>query len=242
LIGADEVETIEPIAPPSDKGRLTNQQILLGQKHDPLEIIKIYSEDEWEEFIREWLEGLSDRYGDVRRASGARDKGRDVIGYVESVNSGGPWDNYQCKHYNHGLYPSDLWKELAKLCYYTFTKKYSVPRAYYFVAPGGIGPEALLLLENPATLRAGLISQWEKGDLLKIGKKEVILEGELRQWVQSFDFSIVKDLPPSRIIERHRETRHHAARFGGGVKGGVKVSHRGGGKGDHFFPSGAVSL
>jgi hypothetical protein len=29
---------------------------------------------------------------------------------------------------------------------------------------------------------------------------------------------------------------------GPGVKGGVKVSHPGGGKGDHLFPSEAVSL
>lgn len=70
----------EAIAPPATKGRLTNHQILLGQRHDPLEVIKIYSADEWEKFIQEWLEALSTRYSEVRRASGARDKGRDVIG------------------------------------------------------------------------------------------------------------------------------------------------------------------
>jgi hypothetical protein len=114
-------------------------------------------------------------------------------------------------------YPSDLWKELAKLCFYTFAKKYTVPRAYFFVAPWGIGPEALLLFENPANMKAGLIARWEAGDLLKIGKQEVILEGELRQYVENFDFSIVKDLPPSKIIEGYRKTRHYAARFGGGL-------------------------
>jgi hypothetical protein len=105
----EEIETVEPLAPPSPSGKLTNQQILLGQKHDPLEVIKIYTADQWEEFIREWAESLRQLYKEVRRASGAGDKGRDIIGYVESVNSGGTWDNYQCKHYDHALYPSDIW-------------------------------------------------------------------------------------------------------------------------------------
>ena len=214
---AEDSETLEPLPPPAKSGRLTNQQILLGQKHEPSELIKLYSQDDWEEFIREWVQSLRRRYREVRRASGAGDKGRDVVGYVCEINAGGPWDNFQCKHYDHALYPSDIWKELAKLCYYTFSKIYSVPRAYYFVAPQGVGPEVLQLLENPANMKAGLIAQWEKGDLLKGSKKEVPLEGDLRKYVDSFDFTIIKDAPPSKIVAEHRETRYHAARFGGGL-------------------------
>lgn len=216
-MNAEGDETIDPVPLPSSKGKLTNQQILLGQHHDPLQIIKIYSENEWEQFIREWVEALRSRYAAVRHASGAGDKGRDVIGYVESVNAGGPWDNYQCKHYDHALHPTDIWKELAKLCYYTFIKKYTIPRSYFFVAPWGVGPEVLRLLENPERVRAGLISLWEKGNLLKISKTDITLTGALRQYVESFDFSIVKDVPPTTIIDQHRETRYHAARFGGGL-------------------------
>ena len=87
---------------------------------DPLQVIQIYSSDEWEQFIREWVESMRARYNEIRRASGSGDKGRDVVGYVSSVSQNSLWDNYQCKHYDHALYPSDLWKELAKLCYYTF--------------------------------------------------------------------------------------------------------------------------
>lgn len=209
-------ETI-PVPAPSKKGRLTNQQILLGKKHEPLDLIKIYDDDEWEEFIREWIEGIQGKYAAVRRASGAGDKGRDVIGYVDAVSTDSPWDNYQCKHYDHGLYPSDIWKELAKLCYYTSLNKYSVPRAYYFVAPQGVGPEALALLEAPENLRTGLIEQWRKGNLLKSGKNDVALDGKLLAYVEVFDFSIVKDVPPQQIIEEHRTTRHHPRRFGGGL-------------------------
>lgn len=216
-MSADDFETLDPQQSPSRSGRLTNQQILLGQRHEPSELIKLYSQHDWEEFIREWVESLHRRYKEVRRASGSGDKGRDVVGYVGEINAGGAWDNFQCKHYDHALYPSDLWKELAKLCYYTFAKKYSVPRAYYFVAPQGVGPEVLQLLEKPDEMKAGLIAQWDKGDLLKISKQDVPLEGDLRAHVDSFDFTIIKDATPSRVIAEHRETRHHAARFGGGL-------------------------
>jgi hypothetical protein len=216
-MNAEDLETLDPPKSPSRSGKLTNQQILLGQKHDASALIKLYSQDEWEEFIREWVESLRGRYREVRRASGAGDKGRDVVGYVGEINEGGPWDNFQCKHYDHALHPSDIWKELAKLCYYTFEKKYSVPRAYYFVAPQGVGPEVLQLLEKPDEMRAGLIARWEKGDLLKISKEDIPLEGDLRQYVDSFDFRIIKDAPPSTIVAEHRETRYHPARFGGGL-------------------------
>jgi hypothetical protein len=212
----DEAEIIEPVAPPLPVERLTNQQILLGQKLDPIDIIKIYSADQWEQFIREWAEALPARYKEVRRASGAGDRGRDIIGYAESVGSG-PWDNHQCKHYDHALYPSDIWKELAKLCYYTHNKFFSIPRTYYFVAPRGVGPDALLLLENAENMRARLIARWNEGGLLKVGKQEIQLSGNLLAHVENFDFTIVKDLPPSKIIEQHRQTRFYAGRFGGGL-------------------------
>ena len=92
-----------------------------------------------------------------------------------------------------------------------------VPRAYYFVAPRGVGPEGLRLLENPEELRAGLISRWDKSDLIRIRGAEITLHGELREYVEALDFSIIKDVPPSKIIDEHRETRHPPARFGGGL-------------------------
>jgi hypothetical protein len=86
VVDTEDFESLEPVTPPSYEGRLTNQQILLGKPLDPLEIIKVYSDDDWEQFIREWVEGLKDHYVEVRRASGAGDKGRDVIGYVQAMN------------------------------------------------------------------------------------------------------------------------------------------------------------
>jgi hypothetical protein len=58
-------EAIEPLPSPDHWGRLTNQQILLGQRNDPLELIKIYDEDEWEKFTREWVEGTPPGHEEV---------------------------------------------------------------------------------------------------------------------------------------------------------------------------------
>ena len=41
----DEIEMVECLMAPSTKGRTTTQ--------DPLQIIKLHSADEWEQFIRE---------------------------------------------------------------------------------------------------------------------------------------------------------------------------------------------
>jgi hypothetical protein len=205
------------IEPPALHPKLTNQQILLGQRLNPLAVITTYSDSEWEIFIREWVEGLRSSYKQVRRASGSGDKGRDVIGYVEQVSNASPWDNYQCKHYDHALYPSDLWKELAKLCVYTQRADYSTPRAYYFVAPRGIGPEALALFEDPQRMREGLLTRWRSGGLLSIGRVDIPLSTELQAYVEAFPFERIKEIPPSQIIEQHRQTRYHPARFGGGL-------------------------
>ena len=126
-----------------------------------MEIIKIYSEDKWEEFIREWLESVRGKYADVRRAGGSRDKGRDVIGYLQPIGEGGPWDNYQCKHYDHPLHPSDLWRGLAKLCFYTFEKN-TLFQELTILLHRRVGPETLQLLENPENLKAALIAQWAR--------------------------------------------------------------------------------
>ena len=66
-------------------------------------------------------------------------------------------------------------------------------------------------------MKKALVAQWLKGDLLRVGKQNIVLEGALQQYVETFDFSIVKDVPPPQVIEQHHATRFHAIRFGGGL-------------------------
>ena len=141
--------------------------------------------------------------------------GRDVIALVDDVI----WDNYQCKHYSGPLAPSEINSELAKLVYYTFEKKYTLPRKYYFVSPKGAGPKFNQYLENPETLKQQLIDNWDKHCKDKIkSKDEVLLSPELLAHLKSIDFSVFESYDPQRLIEEHGYTSYHASRFGGGLK------------------------
>lgn len=114
---------------------------------------KIFSPSEWEEFVEEWASSLKHQYPKVRRFGGAGDLGVDVAGFSTLTGFDGPWDNFQCKRYDHPLRPSDAWVEIGKVIYYSFIKKYSVPRHYYFICSQDIGTSLEQLLNKPSELK-----------------------------------------------------------------------------------------
>ena len=176
-----------------------------------------WDDDEWEEFVREWAEygALQQKYHKVRKLGKANDKGRDVVGYLDDTDDS-DWDNYQCKHYDHPLMPSDIWVELGKLCYYTWHGDYKIPRAYYFVAPRGVGTTLHDLLMKPQEIRDQLIANWaEKCEKGISRKAKVPLSDSLKQYVETFDFRIVKYLEPSEVIEQYKQTGFYYIKFGG---------------------------
>lgn len=189
---------------------------MTGQLIHPIDRIKSFSPKQWEEFILEWVDSLRDEYELVEHCGSAGDMGRDVIATVKGGH--GAWDNYQCKHYEGSLKPSDIWVELGKLAYYTKRGDYTYPRRYYFIAPKGAGTQLSNLLKSPEKLRAGLLAKWEKECRKKITQKEVIeCDPAMRAHIESLDFTIFEATPVLRIIDAHAKTRWHAARFGGGL-------------------------
>ena len=58
----------------------------------PANEIKVYSADEWEEFINEWMEGFDPPYPFHDKLGGAGDKGRDVVGYLDAPKTRCEWD------------------------------------------------------------------------------------------------------------------------------------------------------
>jgi hypothetical protein len=88
----------------------SNRRLLLGQGApiDPLIRLSTFTDKEFERFIWEWVQGyLSKRYVEVQARGGAGDKGRDVLGWVDSAGvEPRRWDLYQCKRYASGLAPS----------------------------------------------------------------------------------------------------------------------------------------
>ena len=187
-----------------------------GQPVHPEDRIKLFSDNEWERFVKEWVDSLRDEYDLVERCGGVGDMGRDVIATIKDGN--GAWDNYQCKHYKESLKPSDIWTELGKLAYYTLKGEYAYPRRYYFIAPQGAGTKLSNLLKKPQELRAGLFTNWDKECREKITKTEIVeCDAAMKAHIESLDFTIFQATPVLRIIEAHAKTRWHAARFGGGL-------------------------
>ena len=207
---------IVPEAPKSI-GLLTNSDILFGSPIPAIDKLKIVSNSEFEDIIREWVVGFcATKYIQVWRAGGANDKGRDVVAYY---TEDGEYDNYQSKHYDHPLMPSDIWKELGKLCYYTFDKSYKLPRKYYFVSPQGVGPSVGDYLKKPEELKTELLKVWDTHCKKGItDKNEIPLSEELKLHIDSIDFSIFTFLDPQTLIDQHQQTNYFAARFGGGLK------------------------
>jgi len=181
----------------------------------PQQIVQTYSAEEWEAFIEEWTDGFDPPYEQVVRISGPGDKGRDVVAHVtDPTAAGAEWDNFQCKHYNHALRPTDIYIELAKLVVFTRDGSFTKPRRYRFVAPFGVGTKLYDLLRNPNRLKSELIENWDAYCRNEISEKtDVPLVSDLKQYVLDFDFSIVWFVTPSEILEQHRRTRHWHRRF-----------------------------
>lgn len=187
-----------------------------GTPQPAIRRLQSYSDVEFEEFVYELVHGCWTRqYEQVVRLGGAGDRGRDIAAYARYPDI---WDLYQCKHYDSPLAPAEFWVELGKLCHYSFTGAYAVPRHYYVVTSRGLGPALHDLLTRPGDLNAPLIAQWD-GKCRKgiTSKQDIVLEKDFRLYVEKFDFSIVRELPPLDLIELHSRTRYHAVRFGGGL-------------------------
>lgn len=209
---------VDIAAPSAPSSVLTPDQAIHGPLIPAQQQILLYSPDQWEAFTNEWVHFcLKPKYLTVQRFSGTGDQGIDIAGFEDDKRLLGIWDNFQCKHYDHPLRPSDVWAEFGKILWYSFKKEYKAPRKYYFVAPKGIGTQLSRLLANSEKLKAELIANWDKDIRKKIIEQEVPLEGEILPYVELFDFSIFDAKTGLRVIEDHRKCPYHTARFGGGL-------------------------
>jgi hypothetical protein len=210
---AASIPPIEPLPEPAVPP-VAPATVAAGPLIAPIDRIKLFGPTEWEEFVVEWAESLKASYAEVGRLGGPGDQGRDVIGIADD----GSWDNYQCKHYGHPLAPSQVWTELGKLLYYTYTGAFARPRQYFFVAPQGVGTTLSNLLRQPERLRQGLLDNWATYCEANITATENIsLDNGLREYINAFDFAIFGTIAPHRLLDGHAKTRWHVARFGGGL-------------------------
>lgn len=192
------------------------QQIAIGPPVLPIARIRLYSAEEWEAFTNEWAH-YTFQGKEVVRFSGAGDKGIDIAVFDPGQDFTGIWDGYQCKHYDNALRPSDIYVEMGKVLWFSFGGEYKAPRSYTFIAPCGIGTKLNNLLRNPAKFKQELITNWEKHSRKEITSTQAIpLEGAFLAYVKAFDFTIFRGKQPLALIDEHKRSPYHLARFGGG--------------------------
>lgn len=206
-----------PLPTPQDPPEPSADTVASGPLVPAMDLMKLFSPDAWEGFVQEWAHSLKSEYQLVEKCSGASDMGRDVIATV-SEDDPDVWDNYQCKHYDHPLRPGDIWLEVGKAVYYSHLGEFTFPRKYRFVAPQGVGTTLIKLFKKPDVLKARLIEEWDGHCRNGItSTQEVALVGDLRDHLDVLDFGVIGYIPAQRLLDEHRQTRWHVARFGGGL-------------------------
>ena len=210
--------TIEDVPEPSMSGVVSATRIIHGKLIPAQQQILLYSADDWERFIEEWVHYQRSRYNEVTRLSGSKDMGIDVAGFVDDRGFNGVWDNFQCKHYDKALTPGIAIPEIGKCLWHSFKGRFVPPQQYCFMAPKDCGMSLKKLLLDIPALKATVFARWDNWCAKSITSTEVVaLEGEFREYADSFNFSIFTFKPTLDVIDEHRKTPYHAARFGGGL-------------------------
>lgn len=206
------------IAPNTPTNNYTSEHVLSGIPIPKTRRIELFSSDDWEEFTEEWSSSLKSDYCRIVRFAGPGDKGLDVVGFISDHTFNGGWDNYQCKHYDHPLKPSDIWIEIGKIIFYSFSGEYPAPRKYFFVGPKGVGTMLAKLLANPEKLKSEARNNWKQYCENEITSTIAIpLSGALLTYFEQFNFSIFSSKSPVELINGHSKTPFHTVRFGGGL-------------------------
>lgn len=204
----------------------TAMQVSAGIPIPPVRLLQIMSPEEWEGFTEEWLtfHKAKGTYQSIKRFSGPRDLGLDVIAFTAVEGFAKPWDSYQCKHYDHALRLSDVYGEIGKIIYHSFQRTppfnqaCRVPRCHVFIAPFGVGITLGRLLKDPDKFKEEVRAKWASHCVPAIGAAiEAPLKGELLAYFDAFDFSIFGDRTAVELVEEHAQTVFHAPRFGGGL-------------------------
>lgn len=209
---------LKEIRPKMAAGVPPSSQIQNGIPIPKVKRITIFSPDEWEEFIEEWGSSLNTNYGKVRRFGGSGDLGVDIAGFCSTFGFFGEWDNFQCKRYDHPLRPSDIWVEIGKVIYHSFAGEYKPPRYYYFIGSKGVGTTLEKLLNTPGALKTKVTENWDDYCLHGItSTKPIVLAGDLKAYLDTFDFTIFSSKSLVELIEQHSTTPFHTVRFGGGL-------------------------
>jgi hypothetical protein len=155
-----------------------------------------------EAFVSDWLANRTRDYYSHERWSAAGDMGRDVVGYLTSRRHEGEWHNYQCKQLLVRLSETAAFVELGKIFMHAANGEYTLPGAYFFVAPRGVVRNVQGFIAHPERFRQAFIDRWDPviGPRL-IANATVPLKDEIRNAILSFDFERVYSFDAVRLVD-----------------------------------------
>ncbi|WP_405160872.1 hypothetical protein OG203_31475 [Nocardia sp. NBC_01499] len=213
-VGASDSTALSDLTAPS----MPVPSTLAGPPVPPKQRIFFYESSEWEEFILEWAEGLKEddqgnAYAQLKRLGGAGDGGIDVAAFKSAQQLEGPWDCFQGKHYAVGLTFSDAAKEMLKVFRHAVAGDYLLPDRYLFMAPQGATTSLNRLLSTPGKLRSMFLENLESGKALVKGLTSQEIEA-VHVRAARVDFSMFQAVQLHEMLDVHRRTPYHAARFG----------------------------
>ncbi|MDN6147767.1 MAG: hypothetical protein L0I94_02880 [Yaniella sp.] len=179
----------------------------------PEQYVSVYSDRQWEEFVLECATTLAS-YEKVMRSGGANDHGVDIAAFASGSGFDGPWDCYQCKHYAGSLTPGDAYPEVLKIVLGVLDGHFSWPRKYYFVAPKGYTTTLAGALNSPRKLRREMRTALTKDKSTLVKRLGDHSLEEVLAFIDGADFSGFGSIELHQLVDAHRVTRWHAARFG----------------------------
>ncbi|TDC35539.1 ABC-three component system protein [Kribbella albertanoniae] len=121
--------------------------------------IYLYTDDDWEEFVREWVSTLAEAYAQIKRFGGSGDRGADVAALKTTQGLEGPWDCFQCKHYVKPLSFGDAAPEMLKVFRAACAGFWTLPDTYQFLAPKGCSTQLNQLLSQPTRLKQRFLDE-----------------------------------------------------------------------------------
>lgn len=199
---------------PTRKNRFTVKRGVIP----PSSQVLLFHSDQWEKLVEiaclNRPLGGALLYAFVKQLGGAGDGGRDVEARLVPALLKGQWDLYQCKHYNHALLPTDVFKELVKFFKHLAAKTYPEPRYYYLCAPRGVGNDLHNLLTKPDEFKQRFLDDWKAG---KTGLKgrAAELTSDLEKLIMAFDFRNILECQTRDILEWHaQDQKAHFDLFG----------------------------
>src|SRR5579872_5878673 len=125
--------TLSEIPGPQGTASPSSAQLIHGRWIPPQQQLFLYSAEEWEEFIEEWVYFQRTQYAKVLRLTGPGDMGIDIAAFVYAADLMGVWDNYQCKDYGGSITQRIAIPEIGKMLWHSFKDHFKAPRKYYFM-------------------------------------------------------------------------------------------------------------